>query len=153
MEPLNPGVFKTVAIKFDYIGEKISVGSKLRLAIAGNYFPTFIPNPEPVNFQIKVNKLQLEMPTLVSSEPFTDVIPAITKCKPMEYVTRTDRSYAKNASIDKTGCYKFHTKSYSGEKELLPHSLVIETTEQEKRSMKPGDPDSATQTVTHELNW
>jgi len=95
MEPLDPGVFKTVAIKFDYIGEKISVGSKLRLAIAGNYFPTFIPNPEPVNFQIEVNKLQLEMPTLVSSEPLTDVIPAITKCKPMEYVTRTDRSYAK----------------------------------------------------------
>jgi len=153
MERLKSGVSKSVVVKFDYIGEKISVGSKLRLAIAGNYFPTFIPNAEPVNFQIDINRLQLEMPTLVSSEPYTNVIPAITKCKPLEYVMRKASSYAESASINETGCHEFQTKSYSGEKEFLAHSLVTEWRTEENTSMNPADPASATQNVTHELSW
>ncbi|EXJ89890.1 hypothetical protein A1O3_02957 [Capronia epimyces CBS 606.96] len=62
VEPLQPGRFYDVEIKLNELGQRLGVGSRLRLALSTSYFPTIWPSPEPTTLMIDCAASTLDLP-------------------------------------------------------------------------------------------
>jgi putative CocE/NonD family hydrolase len=62
LKPLEPGRRYKVRIQLNECGQRISAGSRLRLAISSAYWPVVWPSPEPVTLTVTTGASRLELP-------------------------------------------------------------------------------------------
>ncbi|KAM0365358.1 hypothetical protein HYE67_003164 [Fusarium culmorum] len=62
LEPLQPGRFYEVTLKLNHFGNRISPGSRLRLALSSTYFPMVWPSPEVTTLTIDCAQGGLNLP-------------------------------------------------------------------------------------------
>ena len=62
LEPLMPGEYYQVSIQLNECAQRISKGSKLRLAISSGYWPIIWPSPRPVKLGVMTGKSILDLP-------------------------------------------------------------------------------------------
>ncbi|EHY53306.1 hypothetical protein HRR83_009371 [Exophiala dermatitidis] len=67
LEPLEPGRFYDVTVKLNEMGQRIGVGSRIRLALSTSYWPTIWPSPERTTLTIDCAKSSLELPVRSAS--------------------------------------------------------------------------------------
>ncbi|OQV03685.1 hypothetical protein CLAIMM_08701 [Cladophialophora immunda] len=65
---LEPGRFYDVVIKLNECGQRIGVGSRLRLALSTSYFPICWPSPEAATLTIDCAQSKVELPIRLESE-------------------------------------------------------------------------------------
>ncbi|KAF5684752.1 hypothetical protein FDENT_6555 [Fusarium denticulatum] len=63
LQDLQPGRFYNVKIQLNECGQRISAGSRLRLALSSAYFPVVWPSPEAPTLTIDCSSSRLEIPT------------------------------------------------------------------------------------------
>ncbi|KAM6521794.1 hypothetical protein FALCPG4_011498 [Fusarium falciforme] len=63
LKPLEPGHFYDVVVKLNECGQRVGVGSVLRLALSSSYFPTVWPSPEAATLTVDCAASTLELPT------------------------------------------------------------------------------------------
>ena len=63
LELLEPGRFYDVTVKLNELGQRIGVGSRIRLALSTSYFPTIWPAPEASKLTIDCAHSKLDLPT------------------------------------------------------------------------------------------
>ncbi|EXJ67945.1 uncharacterized protein A1O5_08559 [Cladophialophora psammophila CBS 110553] len=68
LEPLEIGRFYDVSIKLNECGQRISAGSRLRLALSTSYFPICWPSPEIATLTLDCVQSKLELPTRLEGE-------------------------------------------------------------------------------------
>jgi putative CocE/NonD family hydrolase len=62
LEAVEPGKPYQVQIKLNVCGQKIGIGSRLRVAISSSYWTTVWPSPEPVTLSVVTGESGLELP-------------------------------------------------------------------------------------------
>lgn len=62
LKPVVPGERYQIVIKLNDCAQKISTGSKIRLAISSAYWPIIWPSPKPVTLSVKTGASALELP-------------------------------------------------------------------------------------------
>ncbi|KIX95505.1 uncharacterized protein Z520_08625 [Fonsecaea multimorphosa CBS 102226] len=72
---LEPGRFYDVVIKLNECGQRIGVGSRLRLALSTSYFPICWPSPEAATLTIDCAHSRLELPTRIESDQDSQLRP------------------------------------------------------------------------------
>jgi hypothetical protein len=60
--PMRPGEPVTVALRLNDIGQRISAGHRLRLAISTSYWPMIWPAPEPFTLSLHAQDCALDLP-------------------------------------------------------------------------------------------
>lgn len=63
LEPLEPGRFYDITLKMNELGQRIGVGSRIRLALSTAYFPMIWPSPEVTTLTIDTAHSTLDLPT------------------------------------------------------------------------------------------
>lgn len=63
LESLEPGRLYDVTIKLNEMGQRIGVGSRIRLALSTSYFPTIWPSPERTRLTIDCAHSTVDLPT------------------------------------------------------------------------------------------
>jgi uncharacterized protein len=61
-EPMVPGRPETVRLVLNDLGQRLSPGSRLRLALSTNYWPILWPAPDPVTLTLHPGDCHLELP-------------------------------------------------------------------------------------------
>ncbi|KAK4945566.1 hypothetical protein LTR10_015185 [Elasticomyces elasticus] len=62
LEPLEPGRFYDVTVKLNELGQRIGLGSRIRLALSTSYFPMIWPAPEATTLTIDCAHCKLDLP-------------------------------------------------------------------------------------------
>ncbi|OAP60510.1 hypothetical protein AYL99_05512 [Fonsecaea erecta] len=73
--PLEPGCFYDVTIKLNECGQRIGIGSRLRLALSTSYFPICWPSPEAATLTIDCGQSNFELPTRPQSDQDSQLRP------------------------------------------------------------------------------
>ncbi|EXJ95777.1 hypothetical protein A1O1_00901 [Capronia coronata CBS 617.96] len=63
IEPLEPGKFYDVTVRLNELGQRIGVGSRIRLALSTTYWPMIWPSPEPTTLTVDCARSTLDLPT------------------------------------------------------------------------------------------
>lgn len=62
VQALKPGKFYNVVLKLNYFGQRLGIGSRLRLALSTSYFPIVWPSPEATTLTIDTGRSFLDLP-------------------------------------------------------------------------------------------
>lgn len=63
LQALEPGQYYDVAVKLNYCGQRVSAGSRIRLALSTSYFPIVWPSPANATLTIDCAHSRLDLPT------------------------------------------------------------------------------------------
>lgn len=106
LKPVVPGEDYKITIQLNECAQKISVGSKLRLAISSAYWPIVWPSPQPVTLNITTGLSELELPIRPDRAKDADLLdfedaenaPSLncTRLQPSEHRVTSDRDYHTN---------------------------------------------------------
>ena len=88
VEPLVPGETYRVRVKLNDCAQRVSKGSRLRVAISTSYWPIVWPSPEPVTFSINTGAGILTLPI----RPKRPEDKALTRFEPAEAAPDLDAS-------------------------------------------------------------
>ncbi|KAI1612031.1 Alpha/Beta hydrolase protein [Exophiala viscosa] len=95
LEPLEPGRYYDVTVKLNDLGQRIGVGSRIRLALSTSYFPTIWPAPEASRLTLDCAHCKLDLP-MRSENPLDSQLkpfqPAVNGSPLKTHVIRPARS-------------------------------------------------------------
>lgn len=146
VKPLDPGQFYDVTVKLDECGQRISSGSRIRLALSSTYFPIAWPSPEITTLSVDCAHSSLELPVRPDGpldsclKPF---LPAVNGEPPAETVLREGGGSSNITQDLATGEVVLRITEDSGLNQIDAHGWRYGESEKITCRIRPDDPLSA----------
>ncbi len=141
--PMHPGEPVTVSFPLNDLGQRLGVGSRLRLALSTNYWPTLWPAAEPVTMTVYPADCRLDLPARAGSAAVDEKVafPPSEAAPNVPFARlrsgRRERTIEEDATTGKT-TVTIHRDS--GAFRLDEHGLTIDAGAVERSSQIEGDP-------------
>jgi predicted acyl esterase len=75
LEKLEPGKFYDIKLKLNHFGQRLGVGSRLRLALSSTYFPIVWPSPEVTTLTIDTGASSIDLPVRIDDSHDSELKP------------------------------------------------------------------------------
>jgi hypothetical protein len=151
LEPVEPGRFYDLHLKLNVCGQKIGIGSRLRVAISSSYWSTAWPSPEPVTLSIVTGESGLELPirpARAEDRSLPDFLPAETATPFASMKLRAGHEDARITTELATGIVTLEEIKDAGLIRIPEFDWEYEAATHRRFSIHPNDPLSATASIT-----
>lgn len=139
-EELTPGEAVDVMLDLDETAYRLPAGHRLRLAVAGSYWPFVWPEPEAATLKIESGALELPLRDRVILTDECAFPPPTTDTKRPTRILREGRDEKNRATDPATGCVTLTMSSDHGRIEDLQTGLITESAVTEIWTIDPADP-------------
>ncbi|MGE0210256.1 MAG: CocE/NonD family hydrolase [Parvibaculaceae bacterium] len=146
IEPLVPGEARKVRVKLNDCAQRVSKGSRLRVAISTSYWPITWPSPEPVTLSVSTGASTLTLPV----RPRRPEDKALARFEPAETSpdldaseVRAGRKYARVVHDLATGTVVQERLNDDGLTRINATDWIYGSSVHRRYAIKPGDPLSA----------
>ncbi|EON96998.1 putative hydrolase family protein [Phaeoacremonium minimum UCRPA7] len=102
IQPLEPGRFYNATLRLNDCGQRISAGSRLRLALSTSYFPIIWPSPEAATLTVDLAHSILHLPVRAESPLDTELPPfePAENGKPLQTIKLREGSHKSTITQD-----------------------------------------------------
>jgi len=145
-DPMRPGVAETVRFRLNDLGQRLSAGARLRLALSTNYWPILWPAPEPVTMTLFPGESVLELPRRPTGAGEEAAVPfAPPEAGPNVSFTQLRNGRRQRTVLEEatTGRTAVEINRDVGAWRLEEHGLVLDGSGIERFVQIEGDPLSA----------
>ncbi|MEM0936888.1 MAG: CocE/NonD family hydrolase [Pseudomonadota bacterium] len=147
-QPMVPGAETEIDLDLDQIAYRIPAGHRLRVAVSTAYWPFLWPAPEPATLTLAAGTVTVPVRPLADADEVRFASPE--GARPWSAETLRPPRMTKQREVDcATGASVFKVSIDDGEMRDLDHGLITASRSEERWSILPDDPLSA----TGEIAW